>query len=146
VTLATWGSQNKALCLSGSTTALWRVLTMQHHDGDRNATFLAGLPGNCAVVFLIRPLMRQKYAFRYFGPNTPQKVMLSVSDDAAARLRSGEPLSRSLFQPSVRRQPVDRPIRVRVFKPMDTLSASGSSSRVSPTGGYGFGHGPLVSP
>ena len=36
--------------------------------GDQHASFLADFLGNCAIAFPICPLMRQKCAFRYFGP------------------------------------------------------------------------------
>jgi hypothetical protein len=41
---------------------------VRHHAGDRHASFLADFLGNCAIAFAICPLMLQKCAFRYFGP------------------------------------------------------------------------------
>ena len=46
--------------------------------GDRHASFLADFLGNCAFAFPICPLMRQKCAFRYFGPDLLEVVIDAV--------------------------------------------------------------------
>ena len=56
-------------CYSERTPA--RVSTVRQHTGDLHASFLADFLGNCAIAFPICPLMRQKCAFRYFGPEVP---------------------------------------------------------------------------
>ena len=55
-------------CLSASPSALWRGCRRCDTTPANRMSFLADFLGNCAIAFPIRPLMRQKCAFRYFGP------------------------------------------------------------------------------
>jgi hypothetical protein len=50
---------------------------------------LADLLGNCAIVFLICPLMRQKCAFRYFGPRPTMSKAIKTGRVSAERQPDG---------------------------------------------------------
>jgi hypothetical protein len=65
-----------------------RVSTVRHHAGDRPASFLADFLGNCAIAFAICPLMRQKSAFRYFGPSIDEVIVLRKAKRLASNVRS----------------------------------------------------------